>query len=266
MEVVLGIYELRRDPEPIVLLADAPFDDVSHPELAADFAQVFLHVPIRERGRPAGDAQLADLRERVEKLLGHAVGEIGLVAGRAQVRKRENRHRGARVLSEIGIGDLQDRGVPIGGRPPRDGFIAHGFGNDRGWRRGFGRRLTDPLPDCPGTPHERCHPRQRQQAGRPALPRRLGGDGLEFSGPGRVRPLHPLRRALVRPGQNDRDRKPDQDQKGRGAQHHVGQRESLGQQVGDLQHDEPRRAVHGGDAENFPALQLGEEALVGRSL
>ena len=95
MEVVGRVHELRGDSQSVVLLADAAFDYVLDAELAADLAQVLVLSLVGERGGATCDPQLTDLRERVQQLFGHPVGEVLLVTGRAHVSERKDGDRRA---------------------------------------------------------------------------------------------------------------------------------------------------------------------------
>jgi ABC-type multidrug transport system fused ATPase/permease subunit len=70
------IDELSRDAHAITRPADAAFQHSADVELAADLAQVRVTALERERGRAARHAQLRQLCQRVDNLLGHAITEV----------------------------------------------------------------------------------------------------------------------------------------------------------------------------------------------
>jgi len=90
VEVVGRVHELCGDPEAVTLLPDAALHEVLHPEFRPDLAQVPVLALVGEGGCPSADPDLPDLGERVEQLLGHAVGEEFLVLVPDHVHERKH--------------------------------------------------------------------------------------------------------------------------------------------------------------------------------
>src|SRR5262249_31833501 len=101
--------QLSGDADAVAFLAYAALEDVCDVELLADAAQVVaLSLEGKRRGT-ANDAQAVDVRQRVEDLLGYAVGEVFLIPGRAEIREGQDgdrrggggRRSGARAHHEV---------------------------------------------------------------------------------------------------------------------------------------------------------------------
>ena len=85
--------ELHSNPQAIVGLADAAFEQRLHVELLSDDADV-LAFSGKPKGRGArGHAQAIDVRQRVDELVGQTFAEVLLVVTRTHVREWQHRDR-----------------------------------------------------------------------------------------------------------------------------------------------------------------------------
>jgi hypothetical protein len=90
---ISGLHERNADAHAIPCFPHAPFQQMRHPESAADCARILRPAFKPERRSAPDDAQLADLRERVDQLLGESIGEILLRGISASVHERQHRDR-----------------------------------------------------------------------------------------------------------------------------------------------------------------------------
>src|SRR5688572_20354260 len=90
MESVRNIDELRRYAHSVFAMPHATFQDVRYLKLPADVANVGVLILKRKSGRPGHHEQAANLRERIDDLLGDPIAEIFLILGRTYVDKRQN--------------------------------------------------------------------------------------------------------------------------------------------------------------------------------
>ena len=98
------VDQLDADPEPVVGLANAPFEEGSDTESLADGANVAAGLPELKRCRARDHAQTIYVCERVDQLLGETLAEIVLVAAGAHVGKRQHRDSGRIVRARRDIG------------------------------------------------------------------------------------------------------------------------------------------------------------------
>jgi hypothetical protein len=94
---VLDVDQLHVDPEAIAGLAHAALENRGDTQAPSHGADVHSRPTELERRAAGGDAEPIDVGQRVDQLLGEAVTEIVLVAGRAQVGKRQDRDRLCRL-------------------------------------------------------------------------------------------------------------------------------------------------------------------------
>ena len=114
-EVAIGtrVDELRRHANALLVPPHAAFQDVCHLQRRRHAAQIQFAPAERERRSPRWNAQASDLRERVQNLLGQAVGEVLRVGRVAQVDEWQHRDR----LLRDGRGRDVDRRRGCRGRP-----------------------------------------------------------------------------------------------------------------------------------------------------
>jgi hypothetical protein len=86
------IDQLRREPEPPAGAADAALEHGADLEPLADRPDVFELALERKDRCSRYHVQPADLRQRVDQLVGHAIGEVLVVRVGAQVGKGEHRN------------------------------------------------------------------------------------------------------------------------------------------------------------------------------
>ena len=73
---VVGAHQLCRDAHGVTHLADAPFQHVRHLERLPDLADRDRAAAERERGGPGRDAQVGNLRQQIDQLLGRKSPEL----------------------------------------------------------------------------------------------------------------------------------------------------------------------------------------------
>ncbi len=93
---VVHAHELHGDAEAIAGAPDASLEDALDAEPGADLAHVRRAVLELKRGGARCDEEVGDAPESVQDLLGDAVAEELLIAGRRHVLEREDRDRRAR--------------------------------------------------------------------------------------------------------------------------------------------------------------------------
>ena len=76
---IIGANELCSDTQLIARFAHTAFQYVSHAELLADDAQVFVLALERETGRATDDPQSRHLRQMIENFFRQTVGEVLLI-------------------------------------------------------------------------------------------------------------------------------------------------------------------------------------------
>ena len=96
-----GIHQLHRNAQAGARASQRSFKHGGNTQLGTHRTQVLVLPLEGERRTATGDAQPGNLRERIENLLGHAIGEHLVVGVAAQAREREDgerllRSRGAR--------------------------------------------------------------------------------------------------------------------------------------------------------------------------
>jgi hypothetical protein len=99
-----GIDELNGDAQLVARAPHAALEHVGHVQLASDCSDIHRG-RLEDEGRAAGnDPQVRRLGQQVENLLGKAIGEVGLVAVRAQVEEAQHRDgiAGIRRLRRLG--------------------------------------------------------------------------------------------------------------------------------------------------------------------
>ncbi len=99
MVAVSDVDELGGDSQAVAFSPDAPLDHRADLQLLADFlnAEVFA---FEGKGRGTRrDAKLIHIRQPVDQLLGHSIGEVFALLVAADVDKRKNRDRAARRRS-----------------------------------------------------------------------------------------------------------------------------------------------------------------------
>jgi len=103
--------QLREDPELIALSAHAPFQDGGDVQLRADLPDVEVLALEEECGGAGDDANALDVGERVDDLLGHAVGEVLVLLVAAQVREGQHhdRRRCRRGLAPAAEAEVPDQ-------------------------------------------------------------------------------------------------------------------------------------------------------------
>jgi hypothetical protein len=90
----LGFDQLDRNAQTISNRTQAAFNDISHPEFAADLADVMRLSFVRKRGITSDDKEARDAREQRDDVFGNAVGEVFVVPAFRHVVERQNRNRG----------------------------------------------------------------------------------------------------------------------------------------------------------------------------
>src|SRR5688572_8539733 len=97
-EVLVGprIDELRGDPHAPAALPNAALENVTDVELLRDLPDRLIRSFIVHRRSPRDHSELGYTRQAREDLLGEAVAEVLVVAGRAQVDERQHRDRALR--------------------------------------------------------------------------------------------------------------------------------------------------------------------------
>ncbi len=228
VKAVLYIDQLRGDPQTLALPADAPLQNRGHSQLAAHLPRVHVLALVAE-GRAARDhAQLSQLRERCDDLLGDSVAEVLVGGVSAQVEEGEHgdrsRDRLATATGQPAVGAAPDR-------PP----------DAAGKEQGAG---------------------ERQDARRPATRPRLGDDRLQLAGLGHLFAPQPLRRQLERPGQHQGQREPEDGDERDGGGDGLGKPQGRNEEVRRLHHRESDGAVNGRDLEDVAPFQVGEDGLV----
>ncbi len=93
MRIGRAVDELAGDAHPVRRLAHAAFEDVAHPQLAADLFYIDRPALVGEAGVPGDDEQPAHARQRRDDVFHHAIGEILLLRVAAHVLERQNRNR-----------------------------------------------------------------------------------------------------------------------------------------------------------------------------
>ena len=88
------LHQLHGDPQVIVRLAHAAFEQCPHSQRPPDLAHVRTRAAVLEGGRSRRHAQAFDLRQRVDQLLRQPLAEVILIAPRAHVGERQHRNRG----------------------------------------------------------------------------------------------------------------------------------------------------------------------------
>jgi hypothetical protein len=108
--------QLTGDAQPVVGLARASFEDVSHAELAADLPYVDRAALVGEGRIARDDEQSRKARERRDDVLDHAVGKV-VVQVAAEILERQDGDRGLIRQGRQGrLGDLADEAVALAGR------------------------------------------------------------------------------------------------------------------------------------------------------
>jgi hypothetical protein len=79
--------------ETVALSAHTPFEHIANIETASDLARVEVLALEGRGGGPRRDPQSADLGERVDQFLGHAIREVVATRVRADVHEREHCYR-----------------------------------------------------------------------------------------------------------------------------------------------------------------------------
>ena len=90
------IDELRGDSQPVARLADAAFEHRADVQAPPDLPHVEGLALERKRGGSRHHAQILDVRQAVDQLLGDTVAEIFLILPSAHVHERQDRDRGGR--------------------------------------------------------------------------------------------------------------------------------------------------------------------------
>ena len=89
----LAVDQLRSNAQGIPFATHAALQDGGDAELLADLPYTEVLALVGKGRRPRDDANAVDVRQRVDQLLGHAVGEVLVVAPAAQVGKGEHGDR-----------------------------------------------------------------------------------------------------------------------------------------------------------------------------
>ena len=225
--------QLRGDAHLVAGPAHRAFEDVRNIEPLGDLRDLHVLALVRERRGARDHAQLRDLRQQVQQLLGDPVGEILLVLVRAHVDEREHRDR------LVAVGFHQRLGAP--------------FGTRRLGRRLFALRGQDELVDGEVAEGEREHAHDH------AIELLAGLWGDRLAAIDLALALQAFGRDLERPSENQhRQQANDQyydDQADRG-----GTKTERGEHsLGDLDQQPRDREVRGADAQHIAPPELADE-------
>ena len=94
MGLGLAVDKLNSDSDPIPRLANAPFGDVVHPELARDLLGLDGLALVHEHGVAGDHEQLAEARHFGDDVLSEPVDEKLLLRVAAHIVERQNGDRG----------------------------------------------------------------------------------------------------------------------------------------------------------------------------
>ena len=236
--VRVRVDQLHVDPVPVPRPLHAPLEHRRDAELGGDLAHVLRRVPVLLDGGPRDHGEGADFRQLREEVVVQPVRERLRLSVPAQVGEREDRDRCFRRRRPLRL-----LGPGVG---PRTGRRAH--------------------EGEPGCCRQRPDPDEREQSGRPAAGRGLCHDLLDLLARRGLGADHSLRRPVVGPGEHERERKAEQRQHGDPGEEGLRQAQRLLQDVGRLDDDERRAAVHRRHSEHVTTFQLGEEPLVAGGL
>jgi hypothetical protein len=88
---VLGVDQLRRDPDSVAALANAALQNVSHTQLFRRVANIDRAPFVNEGGIARDDPKSSQLRQGGDDVLDQAIAEIVLLGIAAHVLERQHR-------------------------------------------------------------------------------------------------------------------------------------------------------------------------------
>ena len=97
MIAVADADQLRGDTQRVPFASDAAFEERTDLQFLAQFADAQVLSAQREYGRARGDAEPLDVGQRVDQLLGDAVGEVVALLVAAHVHERQHGDRRRRA-------------------------------------------------------------------------------------------------------------------------------------------------------------------------
>ena len=102
-----GLYQLRSDAQAVAGAPDAAAEHVGGVQLLAHLRRCHLSVAVRQHLRPRENSQSRDFRKFGDHVLGHAVAEIFVLFGAAQILEIQHRHGFfRRCLLAVSVGGL----------------------------------------------------------------------------------------------------------------------------------------------------------------